>query len=107
MANAEIKGLFSGTEIPQSLEDTSAPDVPTIQRRIVRIDFAQLDVARKEVVRGRPAHLALNLFDEVSFGVIVERTARTSSVYSMSGRLEGVPFGTMALVLNGRIMMEK
>ena len=25
----------------------------------------------------------------------------------MSGRLEGVPFGTMALVLNGRIMMGK
>ena len=30
---------------------------------------------------------------------------RTSSAYLLSGRLESVPFGTMAQVLNGRIMM--
>ena len=108
VANAENQGLFSDTEIPQLLEESATDDeFSAIQRRMVRIDFAQLGAARKEVLAQRPAHLALNLFEGVSFRVVLERTAPTSSGYSLSGRLEGVPFGTMALVLNGRIVMGK
>lgn len=108
-ANAEIEGLFSDASIPQPFEETRATNdnLAVTQRRIVRMDFAQLEAARKEVLEGRPTHLALNLFDEVSFRAIVERTAPTSSGYSLSGRLEGVPFGTMALVLNDRVVMGK
>ena len=107
-ANAENQGLFSDTEVPQSLEESATDDeFPAIQRRMVRIDFEQLGAVRKEVLAQRPAHLALNLFEGVSFRVVLERTAPTSSGYSLSGRLEGVPFGTMALVLNGRIVMGK
>ena len=109
VVNAETKKLFSIADVPQSLEQTTAADddVASIRRRIVGIDFGQLDTARREVLAGRPAQLALNLFDEVSFQVVVERAATTSSGYSLSGRLDGVPFGTMALVLNGRIVMGK
>ena len=106
-ANAEIEGLFSDADNALSLEEPGAPEVAPQQRRIVRIDFGQLDTARKEVLAGRPAHLALNLFDGASFRVIVERTAPTSSGYSLSGRLEGIPFGTMALVRNGSVVMGK
>ena len=109
VVNAEIKELFSLSNVPPPLEQTTAADddVALMQRRIVGIDFGQLDTARKEVLEGRPAQLALNLFDDVSVHVVVERTATTSSGYSLSGRLEGVPFGTMALVLNGRVVMGK
>ncbi len=106
-ANAEIEGLFSDADNALSLEEPGAPEVAPQQRRIVRIDFGQLDTARKEVLAGRPAHLALNLFDGASFRVIVDRTAPTSSGYSLSGRLEGIPFGTMALVRNGSVVMGK
>ena len=106
-ANAEIEGLFSDADNALSLEEPGAPEVAPQQRRIVRIDFGQLDTARKEVLAGRPAHLALNLFDGASFRVIVDRTAPTSSGYSLSGRLEGIPFGTMTLVRNGSVVMGK
>ena len=105
--NAEIEGLFSDAGEALSLEAPSSHDIPSIQRRIVRMDFGQLHAARKEVLAGRPAHLALNLFDEVAFRAIVERTAPTSSGYSLSGRLEGIPFGTMALVLNDTVVTGK
>ena len=108
LANAEERDLFSGVDIPQSIETSAAEDdVAAIQRGIVRMDFGQLDAARKEVLAGGSSHLALNLFHGLSFRAVVERTAPTSSGYSLSGRLEGVPFGTMALVVNGRIVIGK
>ncbi|MDE0224167.1 MAG: M12 family metallo-peptidase, partial [Gammaproteobacteria bacterium] len=107
VANAEIEGLFSDAGDALSLEPPSSPDIPPIQRRIVRMDLGQLDAARKEVLAGRPTYLTLNLFDEVSFQAIVERTGPTLSGHSLSGRLEGIPFGTMALVLNDTVVMGK
>ena len=106
-ANADIEGLFSDAGNAVSLEVPDSPEVAPQLRRLVRMDLGQLETARKEVLAGRPAALALNLFDEVSFPVIVERSAPTSSGYSLSGRLEGVPFGTMALVVNDGVVMGK
>ena len=106
-ANADIEGLFSDAGNAVSLEVPGSPEVAPQLRRLVRMDLGQLETARKEVLAGRPAALALNLFDEVSFPVIVERSAPTSSGYSLSGRLEGVPFGTMALVVNDGVVMGK
>ena len=107
VANAEIEGLFSDAGDALSLEAPSSPDTPPVQRRIVRMDFGQLDAARQDVLAGRPTYLALNLFDEVSFRAIVERTEPTLFGHSLSGRLEGIPFGTMALVLNDTVVMGK
>ena len=107
VANAENEGLFSDAGDALLFEAPISPDVPSFQRRIVRMDLGQLETARMEVMAGRPAHLALNLVDEVSFRAIVERTAPTSSGYSLSGKLEDTPFGTMALVLNDGVVMGK
>ena len=107
VANAEIEGIFSDAGDALSVEAPISPDIPSFQRRIVRMDLMQLDVARQEVLAGRPAHLTLNLFNEVSFRAIVERTAPTSSGYSLSGKLKDIPFGTMALVLNDRVAIGK
>jgi fermentation-respiration switch protein FrsA (DUF1100 family) len=44
----------------------------------------------------------LNLFEDVSFTGVVERTAATfSGGYSLSGRLVGEPLGSLTLVVNG------
>ena len=48
------------------------------------------------------AALTLNLFQDVVFTGIVERTAPTfSGGYSISGRLAGQALGTLTLVVNG------
>ena len=107
VANAEIEGIFSDAGDALSLEAPISPDIPPFQRRIVHMDLKYLDVARQEVLAGRSTHLTLNLFDEVSFRAIVEWTAPTSSGYSLSGKLEDIPFGTMALVLNDRVVIGK
>ena len=48
--------------------------------------------------------LTLNLFDDTVLAAIVERTAPTSSGYSLAGRIEGVELGTVTLVVNGTVV---
>ncbi|MCE2423451.1 MAG: leucine-rich repeat domain-containing protein [Gemmatimonadetes bacterium] len=80
-----------------------APGVPqpsdsiSLRRRLVSVDFGQLG----ETV----AELTLNLFEDAIFTGLVERTAPTfSGGYVLSGRLAGVEYGTMTLVVNGGIV---
>lgn len=100
----ENEGIFSADALHSSAIEIANP---TPQRRLVRIDFARLDAARDDVMARRPARLLLNLFDGVVFSAVVERTAPTSSGYSLSGRLEGIPFGTVALVRNRNVVLGK
>ena len=72
--------------------------------RTVRIALDLLAAARAEVELGAATRLSLNLFDDEALSAIVERTAPTQSGYSLSGRIEGVPFGTFALVVNGDVV---
>ena len=79
----------------------------TLRRRQARIDRRLLDEARATVARGGTAAglVDLNLFDDASFQVTGLRTAETSSGYSLSGQLDGAPFGTVALVVNGDVIV--
>ena len=97
-----------------------APDSMALRSRLVRIDFAQLaspDVAvaaraagvSAEAPRsGRPSYgelLRLNLFDDTAFTGVVERIEPTfSGGYAVSGRLVGVEWGTLTLVVNGDVV---
>ena len=73
----------------------------TVRGRWVRTDFGLLDVERTDALERGAAALELNLFDDVVFRVVEVRTARTSSGgVSLSGGLEGVRFGSAALVVN-------
>ena len=101
----------------------------TLRRRVVAIDFGQLQRAQATVVpretavvarqpapdravadrTDKPAPepapgatLTFNLFDDTVVTGIVERTAPAfSGGYSLAGRIEGEPLGTMVLVVNG------
>ncbi len=79
----------------------------TLRRRQARIDRRLLVAARAAVEQGAPATdlVDLNLFDDASFRVVDLRAVPTSSGYSLSGRLEGAPFGTVTLVVNGDIVV--
>ena len=110
---AQTPGVFSPVESDlsrtgsRSLLDPPADAAPrTIRSRLVRIDFGQLDLARADAGRsaGDVEPLALNLFDDTVFAAHVEWTAPTPSGYVLSGRLVGVPFGTMTLAVNGTVV---
>ena len=97
-----------------------APDSLALRRRLVTIDFAQLassDVAVAARAAGvsveaprsvGPAYselLRLNLFDDTVFTGVVERIEPTfTGGYAISGRLVGVEWGTLTLVVNGDVV---
>ena len=118
--------LFSTIDRPAARLDSPEPashDATVVRRRLVTIDLQRLQRARAASVLSRPRvqtkvvsprrgkrdrvpaadeTLTLNLFEDVVFTGIVERTAPTfSGGYSLSGRLVGEAPGTVTLVVNG------
>lgn len=81
----------------------SMPD-EELRSRAVRVDLARLAAARDEVALGRDSHLRLNLFEDIDFRAVIERTAKTRYGYSLSGRINGGPHGTVTLVVHGEIL---
>ena len=121
----QSSGLFSAVNRGAEQLDSQAPtslDGITVRRRVVTMDLDRLQRARattlprspvqskalsprsghRDAVPAPDATLTLNLFEDVVFTGIVERTAPTfSGGYSISGRLGGKPLGTLTLVVNG------
>ena len=103
-------GLFSPVKSSESSEFRSAamarPDDLTMRRRQVTIDFGMLELSKATLSQrtGTPSKLTLNLFDDTVLTAIVDRTAPTSTGYSLSGRIEGVELGTVTLVVNGSVV---
>ena len=76
-------------------------DRATLRRREVSVNFRTL----ARVADGERTALRLNLFDDlVLMGIIERRTSTYSGGYALSGRLAGVPEGTVTLVVNGRVV---
>ena len=106
-AAAQGGGLFGPVETEDTVvalaASTSVDDV-LLRQRAVSIDLAKLARARAAAVQrtGSPAILGLNLFDDVEYEAVVERTAPTfSGGYSISARIAGDPLGSATLVVNG------
>lgn len=78
--------------------------VEVLRSRPVGVDLPRLAGVRVAVAQGRPAQLHLNLFPDVNLSVVIERTADTRYGYSLSGRIEGQPHGSVTLVVNGEIL---
>ena len=85
----------------------------TIQSRAVNIDLDQISQITEASlgVRGGPSTggptqtLILNLFYDAVFTGVVEGVEQTSSGHALRGRLNGVPFSTFTLIVNGDIVM--
>ena len=94
-------GLFADVRFAaQAPAGAIAPGFPasgSLRRRLVFVDFQQLDASVDE--------LTLNLFDDAVFDGVVEQRAPTfSGGYALSGPLAGVELGTVTLVVNGGVV---
>ena len=78
----------------------------TLRKRSVRIDQRLLETARSDIRQGGGALpiLRLNLMDDVVLTAVIEQTEPTSAGYALSGRIDGVPAGSVTLVVNGDIV---
>ena len=83
-------GAFS--ELPVSGE---------LRSRSARMDVGRLAAARRDVERGSPTRLNLNLFADAEFEAVMERTAPTASGYTLTGRLAGDPLSMVVMAVNG------
>ena len=123
--DAQHRGLFSAIHNDAAQPQSPAPlDPTTVRRRVVTIDLGRLGRARASTAEPpRPAvrskslsqlpqrraaspvsdtTLPLNLFEDIVFTGIVERTPPTfSGGYSLSDRLIGERLGTLTLAVNG------
>ena len=101
-ASAQGQGVF----LPSETADESTPSGVTVLRsRLTEIDLEALAAAQTAAESATNPPLVLNLFDDVVFFGIVERTAPTySGGYALFGRLDGVALGSMTLVVNGSVV---
>ena len=102
--HAQRDAVFLPAETPGAAD--RAPGVTVLRSLFARVVFGVLAAARLDAERETPAPpLTLNLFDDVVFSGIVERTGPTlSGGYVLSGRLDDVALGTFTLVVNGEIV---
>ena len=107
---AQTAVLFSEVE----REPPVSTDAETIASRLVGIDFGQIaqitnpPIDPKDPATGKPTTpqtLVLNLFDDVVFTGIVEHVEPTASGHALWGSIEGVEFGAMTLVVNGKVVV--
>ena len=103
-ANAATpEGLFSQV-VGARPADGDARRLLRAQQRVVRVDGAQLDDARRLVQQRGAAPVLFNLLDDAVFHVVFERTEPTASGYSLAGRIVDVPGGRVVLVVNGDVL---
>ena len=121
----DVAGLFAGRD--SSSDQRSDLDADpnhqpvgedefAIRSRNVGIDFSRLDSVRAALlgsgppggalanVRDAEVDLVLNVFDDAIYKAIIEKTDPTSAGYSLAGRLDGIEFGQVVLVVNGDIV---
>ena len=100
-AVARPEGVF----IAVAPEFSRRPGVVTGVDRLVLVDYDRLAQAFAVASAGDRPMLTLNLLTDLVFTAVVDHTALTSVGYSLSGHLDGVPEGTMMLVVNGEIVV--
>ena len=112
-AAAQGAGLFVDAEpvyadsSPVSVSGalTTGVGVAALRQRAARVDGARLAAARAVVERDGASRLTLNLFDDVPLVAVVDRIAATSAGYSLSGRIAGEVSSSVALVVNGDVIV--
>lgn len=101
---AAAQGLFKDHPKTLSAADASRIYDPSILRsRLVAVDFNQLTMADSGA--SSPS-LALNLFPDASFTVVIDKIRRNSSgSLSWIGRLQGIPLSSVTLVVSGNMLV--
>ena len=108
LAQPDGQSLFTtetNTPVAAYAEFATERDAAPPFHRVGRVDHERLGVLREEVRSGRAGKLRLNLFQNVEYEASFERSAPTASGYTLSGPLDGIPFGRVVLVVNDGITM--
>ena len=107
-AVAEQQARATQPELTRAL-DGGAPrfepgSADVLRRRSVFVDMPELSAVREAVAAGRAAPLHLNLFSDVDVRAEIDRAADTRYGWSLSGRIEGDPHGSVTMVVHGDIL---
>ena len=99
-AQAPPPGVF--TAVPNAVVPHISPalEPATLRSRVVQVDTQKITAAR----RGSEA-LRLNLFDDASVEVRINRVRPTRTGYFISGTPKGKEWGDVRLVVNGPVMV--
>ena len=97
-------GVFIDVQRTDPIRTTAAAPAGREDQRLVRIDHGVLTAARADATRG-VGRMTLNLDDGQALEAIVERTAPTTSGYSLSGRIASASASAMTWVANGELVM--
>ena len=100
-ARAPEQGGAGGIAAKSAIDEPAAAG----RSRIAKVDLDGLNALREAVASGRPDKLRLNLLHDVEYDAAIERSAPTASGYTLSGPIDGVPFGRAVLVVNGARVM--
>ncbi|MYE81764.1 MAG: leucine-rich repeat protein [Gammaproteobacteria bacterium] len=78
--------------------------VEVLRSRSVGVDASELSTVRAALEDGRDARVRLNLFSDVDLNAEMHRVADTRYGWSLSGRIEGDPHGSVTMVVHGDIV---
>ena len=107
LAQPDLAPLFAPRAGTPKAAAVDAADESTVRtdRRMVRANRDVLRAVREQVSSVGAGKLRLNLFDDIDFEATLERSTPTASGYTLSGPLDGVPFGRVVLVVNDGVTM--
>ena len=77
---------------------------PGVPRRLVQVEWALLEQARRQVEQRGEAALLFNLSDAAALPVVFEHGAPTKSGYSLAGRIADASGGRVVLAVNGELL---
>ena len=107
LAQPDLAPLFAPQAGTPKGATVDAADESTVRtnRRMVRANRDVLRAVREQVSSVGAGKLRLNLLDDVELEATLERSTPTASGYTLSGPLDGVPFGRVVLVVNDGVTM--
>ena len=73
----------------------------TERERPATMDAERLAALRLDVQEGSQSAIVLNLFADTALKAVFERTERTATGYTLTGRIDGQPHSTVVLAVNG------
>lgn len=102
IGSQDSRNLFSAIASQKAANTKITLGKMMLRRRPVEVNFDHLD----SVARGKSKVLLLNLFDDVTLSVIIERLIiRSTRNYSIIGSIDEENFGSFILTVNKNVVV--
>lgn len=90
---------------PPAGADSLFGEFGVLRSRPAAVDVGLVRRAFSAASSREPVSISLNLFSDTVYRGMVEHVGPTSAGYTVSGALDGVPFGSFVLVVNGDVVV--